>query len=545
MRGLTTAALQLGALAAGTLVSEDLTCLSAGLLIRSGAVDHATALLGCFTGIVAGDVGLWAVGRAIGSRMRAARWLDRWVDPERIRRAERWLDGNLPKAVLASRFMPGSRLPLYLAAGMLGRSMRRFLLWTLVAAALWTPLVVLSAAWLGPVFTSALGRLTGGTSAWQPGLAIAAVYLAWKGGARAVSLARSRTARARLAAAVSRIWRWEFWPACLFYLPLGPWIALLSIRYRGFTSITAANPSLPDGGFVGESKSGILEGLPARWVAPHALIRQGDPGARVATLLHLMEERGWAFPLVLKPDVGQRGDAVRLIADRTAALSYLTRFPAPAIAQVYHPGPHEAGIFYYRFPNERRGRIFSVTDKRFPMVAGDGRSTLEDLIWAHPRYRMQAETFLARLGPQRLRIPAPAETVRLCFAGNHVQGTMFRDGRDLITPALERRVDRIARAAGGFYFGRFDVRYGDPEGLRAGRDLTIVELNGVTSESTNIYDPERGLIAAYRTLFRQWAILFRIGALNRRRGCRATPMVRLIGKVVRHYRSRPTPALAD
>ena len=79
-------------------------------------------------------------------------------------------------------------------------------------------------------------------------------------------------------------------------------------------------------------------------------------------------------------------------------------------------------------------------------------------------------------------------------------------------------MDEIARAYRGFYVGRFDVRYTDVDAFKAGRDLAIVELNGVTSEPTNIYDPDGTLLDAYRQLFRQWSITFAIGAANRRAG---------------------------
>lgn len=104
---------------------------------------------------------------------------------------------------------------------------------------------------------------------------------------------------------------------------------------------------------------------------------------------------------------------------------------------------------------------------------------------------------------------------------------MFRDGRHLITPALERRIDDIARTFPGFCVGRFDIRYGDVERFKAGRDLAIVELNGATSESTNIYDPDTSLFDAYRQLFRQWAIVFAIGAANRQRGAAVSSTRRL------------------
>jgi hypothetical protein len=43
-----------------------------------------------------------------------------------------------------------------------------------------------------------------------------------------------------------------------------------------------------------------------------------------------------------------------------------------------------------------------------------------------------------------------------------------------------------------------------------GRNIRIIELNGLTSESTNIYDPKYGLFFAYRTLFEQFRIAFEI-----------------------------------
>lgn len=54
----------------------------------------------------------------------------------------------------------------------------------------------------------------------------------------------------------------------------------------------------------------------------------------------------------------------------------------------------------------------------------------------------------------------------------------------------------------------------------AGRNMKIVELNGVTSEATHIYDPKLGLFGAYRVLFQQWQIAFEIGDLNRTLGFR-------------------------
>jgi hypothetical protein len=195
-------------------------------------------------------------------------------------------------------------------------------------------------------------------------------------------------------------------------------------------------------------------------------------------------------------------------------------------------------VFYYRRPGSARGRILSITDKHFPGVVGDGRSTLEDLIWADGRLRMQARTFAARHRASLDRVLARGERFQLAIAGNHCQGTMFRDGSPLITPALEARIDSIAHSYSGFFIGRFDIRYSDVERFKAGEDLAIVELNGATAESTNIYDPSGSLFGAYRQLFRQWSLVFAIGAANRECGVPLSSLPRLFELLRAHLSAK-------
>jgi hypothetical protein len=246
---------------------------------------------------------------------------------------------------------------------------------------------------------------------------------------------------------------------------------------------------------------------------------------------------GWAFPLVFKPDVGQRGTGVKIVRTLEQAGEYLARERRPVLVQPYHPGPFEAGVFYYRMPGSSRGRILSITDKHFPVVVGDGHSTLEELIWANPRLRMQARTFLERHSSRRDEVLGAGQSLALAIAGNHAQGTLFRDGRHLITRALEDRINSIAGSYNGFFIGRFDIRYTDLERFKAGEDLAIVELNGATAESTNIYDPAESLFDAYRQLFRQWALVFAIGAANQRNGAAASSWRRLADLISVHLAS--------
>jgi hypothetical protein len=108
--------------------------------------------------------------------------------------------------------------------------------------------------------------------------------------------------------------------------------------------------------------------------------------------------------------------------------------------------------------------------------------------------------------------------------GSHCRGALFLDGGWIKTEELERAIDDLCRGSEGFYFGRFDIRAPTIEDFRRGENFKVVELNGVTSEATHIYDPRNGLLSAYRTLFEQWRIAFRVGAQNRARGFRPTPL---------------------
>jgi len=519
----------------GTFVSEDATCIATGLLIQRGTIGLTSGMLACVTGIFLGDLGLWALGRVFGRALLRWPWATRRLSHRAVQDARAWLDRHAAGAIVGSRFLPGTRFVVYVMAGVLGLSGLVFTIWSFIAAVLWTPTLVLLSASLGDTFALRAAPIVG--SAWSSRVAASLLLFATLHILRKVAAADSRR---RIAARLARWSRWEFWPTWLFYVPVAAHIAWLAARHRGLSTISAANPGMPDGGIVGESKFDILQKLPPQWTIPSILVQTGTADDRLNRLQSDCVERGWSLPFILKPDVGQRGACVRLVSTWDAAANYLQTVGGAIIAQPYHPGPFEAGIFYYRLPGSARGRIFSITDKRFPVLTGDGVSTIEALIWSHPRFRLQAGTFVARHAAVLTRVLGDGEQFPLAIAGNHCQGTMFRDGGHLVTPALEQRVDEIAQAYPGFFVGRFDVRYSDVEAFKKGHDLAIVELNGVTSESTDIYDPDGTLFEAYRQLFRQWRIIFEIGAANRSRGSRVSPVARLFELAHAHL-TKPVP----
>jgi len=351
--------------------------------------------------------------------------------------------------------------------------------------------------------------------------AVAGVGDSGHAGGLPIEINRDHRSRLQLPACIRRWMHWEFWPAWLFYIPVGVYYVWLAIRHRSLTIPTSANPGIATGGFVGESKLEILDQLRRRspqFTAEAFLIDGRTTTDRLLCLHRICCQQKIALPFILKPDVGQRGNGVRLIRSMRAALEYLQSFDAPVIVQRYVAGPREAGVFYYRVPHESRGHIFAITEKIFPTITGDGIRSVEELIRTDERAALMARTYLRRFASRQSEILQPGAILKLVETGNHAQGCIFRNGLHLHTDAMERVIDEISQRLPGFFIGRYDVRYENDEDFKQGRNFQIVELNGATSEATSIYDSRNSLFSAYRTLFRQWRLVFAIGAINRAKG---------------------------
>ena len=327
---------------------------------------------------------------------------------------------------------------------------------------------------------------------------------------------RQHESRRRLIGFMKRKIRWEFWPAWAAYLPLLPYLVYLGVKHRSLTLFTAANPGMFSGGLLGESKSEILRHIskvPGA-VAEFSVVPAG------ATLR--VEE----FPIVLKPDVGERGTGVAIVRSVEELNDYFRKATCHTIVQRYVSG-NEYGIYYVRFPDETQGRVLYVTEKHFPVVTGDGRTTLKRLILDDPRAVCVAAAYLRVAKSPVDSVPPAGEPVQLVEIGSHCRGAIFLNGSHLITPELNHAIDRISQAHPGFYLGRYDVRTPSGEALQRG-EFQVIELNGVSAEATHIYDPAVSIWEAYRVMAQHWRTAFEIGAINRARGASPMPVRALV-----------------
>jgi membrane protein DedA with SNARE-associated domain len=137
------------ALAVGTLVSEDAATLAAGALVAAKTIPAATAIISVALGIWVGDLGLFGIGRLAGRVPIVARWVDRRWTPDQVQSMERRFHRGAAAAILGSRFLPGTRVLLYIAAGAFKVSALTFVTSAAVASFSWAVVVVFSVGSVG------------------------------------------------------------------------------------------------------------------------------------------------------------------------------------------------------------------------------------------------------------------------------------------------------------------------------------------------------------------------------------------------------------
>ena len=311
-----------------------------------------------------------------------------------------------------------------------------------------------------------------------------------------------------------KIRNWEYWPFWVVHAPLFVYWLWLSMKARSLTFFSASNPGILMGGMFGESKYDVMQRLP-KGVKP-ATIRMTWP-TDVNRVMEELGHNGLQFPLIFKPDLGERGWRVKRINNRNDIVDYLQGISMAFLIQEFVDLPLEYGVFYVRYPTETSGHVVSIVGKEMLSVTGDGKLTLRQLILSTDRARLQWESLRQKyLDELDMVIPA-GKRMELVSIGNHCLGTKFLNANHLITKDLQASFDRISRQIDGFFFGRFDLRTASVADLASG-NVQIMELNGCGAEPAHIYQPGFSLFTAWRVLFRHWHDIYRVSHENHMHG---------------------------
>ncbi|MDR2863181.1 MAG: alpha/beta fold hydrolase [Puniceicoccales bacterium] len=520
-------------------VAEDPTCLATGVLVAHGILSFSAGVAACLVSILIGDFSLYLVGYALGRPALRKAPLKWFIAEYEIDRMAGWFEKKGFQGlmlIVTSRFIPASRLPTFICAGVMRLSLWRLAILFFIAAALWTPALIWVAEHFGAIAIEKFPQ-------WKKNamwLVLGALFLVWFFMHVVVPAMTWRGRREQ----IMKLRRWgrhEFWPTWQLYASVALdmlWRGLM--RFSG-AACTAANPGLGWlGGATGEPKSETLGKFTGKSTVPLAdfvKIPAGkDTAARVAAAKDFMAENGMGYPVVLKPDSGDDGLGVNRISSEAQLAEWLERFQEDALLQRWVEGA-EFEIVWTRQPGTARGRVLSVVEKRFITVTGDGYRTLEELIWADDLALSQSKLYL-RLNWRRASEKISAgETVVLTRIGTHALGARMLDRQELRTEALALELDKLADAIGGLHYAVYDLRVGENANWERGAksapvfnpaDWTITGVSGAGVVSSRLRDQSVRLGYAQRSAHKQIRLAWTAADAMRASGVKPAPFLSML-----------------
>lgn len=248
---------------------------------------------------------------------------------------------------------------------------------------------------------------------------------------------------------------------------------------------------------------------------PPTLVVQ--PPMEDAHLLEAIAQKKILFPFVVKPDVGMKGILFRKIENEVQLLKYHHHMPAPYLVQAFVNMPHEVSVFYCRLPQQPKGKITALIQKKLLEVTGDGASTVVQLLQQKEDSAAWLPAIKRQQGKQLEMVLPPGEKLCLSNVGNRMNGATFINLTHLVNDALLEVFDAISRE-GQFYYGRYDIKCSSIESMAKGKDFLVLEFNGAGSIPNHIYTGNYTLLQAYWEIAIHWQALYKISKANHLNG---------------------------
>ena len=319
-----------------------------------------------------------------------------------------------------------------------------------------------------------------------------------------------------------KVGNWELWPFKLRYFLISPVWLWYCLRSGSFWFFSSSNPTLTFGGFEGEGKKEMYDLLPESYFPKTIYI---SPAEKFDAVIERIQQSGFTYPFIVKPDVGMKGLLFRKVDSEKDLHTYHTLNPVEYIVQDLVEYPLEVSVFYYRLPNETRGNITGFIQKELMDVYGDGKSTLWELIVAHPKARHRPEEMRIKHESNLETVIPNGERYILTYAANLNRGAKFTNLHHLIDDDLLKMFDEISHRA-DFYYGRYDIKCESVEDLKQGKNFSILEFNGSGAEPNHVYNSGFSLFGAYRVFLFHWKVLYRISTYNKQNGIPYWPFMK-------------------
>ncbi len=312
-----------------------------------------------------------------------------------------------------------------------------------------------------------------------------------------------------------KLTNWEYWPLSIANIPLIFTWLWFAIKARKLFFFSAVNPVIETGGMWGESKYNILKRIPQSHVPITVFVKKGTG---FYPLKKELVKKKMEYPVIAKPDIGERGMLVSKIKNERELENYLNANDIDFLVQEFISLPMELSVMHHRLPGSSNGKITSICIKKTLEIKGDGVSTVKELMETTPRAKLQLARFEKQFPEILKHIPANGEALELEPIGNHCRGTMFLNGNEYIDDKLTEAFDEIAFQMRDIYYGRFDLKCNSIEDLKNGGEIKIMEYNGIGSEPAHIYDPSYPLFKKYQDIFFHWKTIYKIYKIQRKKG---------------------------
>lgn len=307
----------------------------------------------------------------------------------------------------------------------------------------------------------------------------------------------------------------EYWNSNIFFIPLAFYIMYWAIKARSAFFFSAANPTIPTGGLLGESKEDISKMIPAHYRPKTITLKQGDT---LWDIYQKMNKAQLVFPAIIKPIVGCRGMMVKKVASTTDILAHLHEYDTHFLLEEFIDYPIEGAILYWKNPESGESGIQSVTLKEFLAVKGDGRSSIKELLAQNPRGVLQINRLEKESPNMMASIPQCDENIIVEPIGNHCRGTQFLNYNHLINANMVQAYDKIQADLEGCYVYRLDMKARSILDLQAGRNIKILEINGVGADPAHIFAPNTPFLEMFKAYIRLWKKIYEIATALHRQG---------------------------
>jgi len=305
---------------------------------------------------------------------------------------------------------------------------------------------------------------------------------------------------------LKKIFANKIFPFWFFHVPIFPYFLFLSLKRGSLAFFTNINPNIYTGGFTNSSKIDALKGIDSKWLPKLAYFSKNT----FDIVEKELSKQKIDYPMILKPNKGERGLGVIKINNRKELIIALNKTNSDFIIQEFIDYPLEFGVLYYRNPKTDKPDISSICFKEMPFVIGNGKDELQVLI----RKKYNSIEFENINSQNKNRIIGNNEQFFLEYVAHRSKNCTFKNFNHIYSKKLIETFSSITSKMENFHFGRFDIKVNKVEDLIYGNDLKILEVNGANSQPIHIFDPDYSFYKCYRDLHAHWYLIYQISKKN-------------------------------